>query len=48
MGEILEESTFWIITLLQKPMIWSSGMVEFQLVSWSVDVTDAVARRARD
>ena len=48
MGRILEEPTSWIITLLREPMIRSSGMVEFQLVPWSVDVTDAVARRARD
>lgn len=48
MGKILEESTYWIITLLRVPMIRSRRMVEFQLVPWSVDSTDAMARIARD
>jgi len=48
MGRILQEPTSWIITSLREPMIRSSRMVEFQLVPWSVDSTDALARRARD
>lgn len=47
MGKILEEPTSWIITLLQEPMISSSGMVAFQLVPWSVDLIDAVVSSPR-
>ena len=47
MGGILEEPTTWIATLLREPMINSSGIVEFQLVPWSVESIDAMVSRGR-
>ena len=42
MGRILEESSSWIKTLLQEPIVSSSRMDQCQVVQSSARVTDAV------